>query len=260
MTQFTDFSQMLYWFVSSSRMGDIPGNEELEPPFEVVAKAPEDGTERFDVGDMVCFSTHRKSDAETEIFNMTAGDELPSIALNQEPEEGVEDVCERGRLKFSADALDFFSDEGEAGISASRRLKGVVLHDILSRVSVPADLAAAVRQSVRNGDITVQEAQEAESLLEARLAAAVSRGWFPEKADMVLNESTLIDTDGQMLRPDRVVVNNGRVVIIDYKFGEHHRSYERQLRKYAGIWRRLGYSDVSSFLWYVHTDEAIEVV
>ena len=89
--------------------------------------------------------------------------------------------------------------------------------------------------------------------------AAKVRGWFPENADRILNESTLIDTDGQMYRPDRVVIDDKKVIIVDYKFGEHYRSYERQLRKYAEIWRRLGYSDVSSYLWYVHTDEVVKV-
>ena len=83
--------------------------------------------------------------------------------------------------------------------------------------------------------------------------------WFPENAERVLNESSLIDTDGQLLRPDRVIVNDGRVMIVDYKFGEHHRSYERQLRKYSDIWHRLGYKDVSAYLWYVHTDEVVKV-
>jgi hypothetical protein len=56
-----------------------------------------------------------------------------------------------------------------------------------------------------------------------------------------------------------VVIADGKVIIIDYKFGEHHRAYERQLKKYAGIWSRLGYKDVASYLWYVHTDEVVKV-
>jgi hypothetical protein len=43
--------------------------------------------------------------------------------------------------------------------------------------------------------------------------------------------------------------------VIDFKFGDHNMKYERQVRKYADIWRRMGYDDVSAFLWYVHTGE-----
>lgn len=258
-TQFADFSQMLYWFASASCGGDVPGNEELLPPFTVAMTAAEDGAERFDAGEMVCFGEHRKHGNETATFDISGHDELPSIALNPQPGDSNEDVRERGRLKFTADALDFFSKDGETGVSASNRIKGVVLHDILAHVNVPEDLESAVRQAVHAGELTVSEADEAYGLLSERIAAAADRGWFPSDADRILNEASLIDTDGQICRPDRVVIADGKVIIIDYKFGEHHRIYERQLKKYAGIWSRLGYEDVTSYLWYVHTDEVVKV-
>ena len=258
-TQFADFSQMLYWFASASCGEDVPGNEELLPPFTVARTAAEDGAERFDAGEMVCFGEHRKDGNETATFDISGHDELPSIALNPQPGDSDEDVRERGRLKFTADALDFFSKDGETGVSASNRIKGVVLHDILAHVNVPEDLEGAVRQAVQAGELTGAEADEAYRLLSERIAAAAGRGWFPSDADRILNEASLIDTDGQICRPDRVVIADGKVIIIDYKFGEHHRIYERQLKKYAGIWSRLGYEDVTSYLWYVHTDEVVKV-
>lgn len=258
-TQFADFSQMLYWFASASCGGDVPGNEELLPPFTVARTAAEDGAERFDAGEMVCFGEHRKHGNETATFDISGHDELPSIPLNPQPGDSNEDVRERGRLKFTADALDFFSKDGETGVSASNRIKGVVLHDILAPVNVPEDLEGAVRQAVQAGELTGAEADEAYGLLSERIAAAAGRGWFPSDADSILNEASLIDTDGQICRPDRVVIADGKVIIIDYKFGEHHRAYERQLKKYAGIWSRLGYEDVTSYLWYVHTDEVVKV-
>ena len=258
-TQFADFSQMLYWFASASCGGDVPGNEELLPPFTVGRTAAQDGAERFDAGEMVCFGEHRKHGNETATFDISGHDELPSIALNPQPGDSDEDVRERGRLKFTADALDFFSKDGETGVSASNRIKGVVLHDILAHVNVPEDLEGAVRQAVQAGELTGAEADEAYRLLSERIAAAAGRGWFPSDADRILNEASLIDTDGQICRPDRVVIADGKVIIIDYKFGEHHGIYERQLKKYAGIWSRLGYEDVTSYLWYVHTDEVVKV-
>ncbi len=261
LTQFNDFSQILYWFVSASCLGgDIPGNEELLPPFEVVRSVAEDASERFDVGGIVSFDKLRKAGAEgPEPFGFKACDELPSIPLNWSDADEEADVRERGRMKFTADSVDFFSAEGEAGLSASNRIKGVVLHDILSGVERAEDLENAVHQSVLSGEITREEAAEAMSLLSERLASAKERGWFPDSYDRILNESSLIDSDGGIYRPDRVVIAGGKVTVIDYKFGEHYRSYERQLRKYSDIWRRMGYKDVSAFLWYVHTDEVIQI-
>ena len=168
-------------------------------------------------------------------------------------------VNERGRLKFTADALDFFSGEGLAGASASNRIKGIVLHDILSRVEVPEDLHDSVRQSVLSGDLTDEEAVVAESMLQLRIDEVTERGWFPSDRSSVLNETELIDTDGSISRPDRVVLTGNKVIVIDYKFGEHDNRYVRQVRRYADLWRRMGYGEVSSFLWYVHTGEVMEI-
>ena len=170
------------------------------------------------------------------------------------------DVCERGRLKFSADALDFFSQDGETGVEASNRIKGVVLHDILARVTVPADLDKSVRKAVLNGELTESQGQEAYAILSMRISEAAERGWFPTKDAVVYNESELIDTDGNIRRPDRVVISGEDVIVIDYKFGEPDPRYRSQVRRYVDIWRRMGYVRVSGMLWYVQTGEVVEVV
>lgn len=247
--RFSDFSQIMYWFVSAS--GRIDG----------IRRSAEEGRLRFDLGEMVDFDLMRKSDTSEALpFQSESGNDYVSYPLNPDAGDGGCDVMERGRLKFSADAIDFFSDEGEAGISASNRIRGVVLHDILARIDVPEDLERAVSEAVSNGEISSAEAVEIKELLARRLAEVDSYGWFAPNADKVLKEVDLVDDDGTICRPDRVTVNGGSVNIIDYKFGEHRRQYERQLRRYADIWRRMGYADVKAVLWYVQTGEIQEVV
>ena len=261
LTRFTDFSQILYWFASASCSGDVPGNDGLLPPFTVIHAVGDDGLERFDVGEPLDFKSLDRRPAETVmVFGQEDDDLLPSFALNPESGDAGPGVCERGRLKFSADALDFFSDEGKSGVSASNRIKGVVLHEILSYVRLPEDLENAVGIVLRNGDLTAAEAEEALALLRQRITEVSESGWFRGSADIILNEATLIDTDGEMYRPDRVVLEGRKVAIIDYKFGDHNPRYVRQLRKYSEIWKRMGYEHVSAHLWYVHTGEVMDVL
>ena len=248
MPDFKNFSQILYWFVSSDKY--------------IEAIRTDDGDScRFDIGDMVDFGSFRKgTDVGVHDFAMAPDNEYPSIALNIGEDDPLADVRERGRLKYSADSIDFFSGEGEAGISASNRIKGVVLHEILSRMTLSEDLERSVRQSYESGDIAEEELSEVISLLRGRLEEVKSYGWFDCSAIEVMNETTLIDTDGLMCRPDRVIVKGGKVTIVDYKFGEHYRKYEGQLQSYARIWRKMGYADVSAFLWYVQTGEVRQVL
>ena len=231
LTQFADFSQILYWLVSASGR------------LEDVRRSGDEGVIRFDYGEMVDFNAFRNTDKSTFMqFPVQPGNECPSYPLD-------------GRLRFSADSLDFFDADGNVGINASNRIKGVVLHDILAQIRVVSDLNKAVKASAAAGEVTEDEAAEIRTFLSERLLQAEKLGWFPEKPEAVYNEISLIDTDGEIYRPDRVVVNDGKVIIIDYKFGEHYRKYERQMVKYAGIWKRMGYTSVEAYLWYVHTGE-----
>ena len=219
----------------------------------------EEGVKRFSYGRMPDFEKLRKQGQSDEQFVVSAGEGYPSIPLNPQPGDDGCDVRERGRLKFSADSLDFFSEEGEAGIDASNRIKGIVLHEILAKIVVPEDLEPAVNEALYSGLITDEQVALVSEMLADRLAEAEKYGWFMAKSEDVLNEISLIDTDGQIYRPDRVERIGGKVVIIDYKFGEHYRKYERQMNKYVQLWRSMGYEDVSAFLWYIHTGEVVQV-
>ena len=243
--QFSDFSQMLYHYAVKNRL----------------TGSSEEDVQSFIVGEMVDFAALRKAEENpVEVFPMGSSGEYPSISLNPQEGDASADVRERGRLKFSADSLDFFSEDGQTGVSASNRIKGVVLHDILSSIVSEGDVDAAVDGAVASGVLTADEAQDARSLLLDRIAQVSDRGWFPGDRDKVLNETNLIDSDGGVLRPDRVVRDGRNVMIIDYKFGEHYPKYERQMNKYADVWKRMGYENVSAYLWYVHTGEIVKVV
>ena len=239
---FSNFSKVLYWFVATGKM---PG----------VHRTGDETYVRFDLGEIVDFDAMRKAEKSVAMrFPVAEDGQYPSYALNPEI-SGEGDVRERGRLKFSADSLDFFSEEGTAGVEASNRIRGVVLHDILAHVKVPGDLATAVDSARVAGNLTAEQALEAKELLAGRLAEAMPMGWFPEDPSKVVVEQDIIDTDGQIYRPDRVVVEDGRAIIIDYKFGAHYNKYERQMKRYADIWRRMGYPDVTTYLWFVQTGE-----
>ena len=164
-----------------------------------------------------------------------------------------------GRLRLSADAADFFSDDGSTGVAASHRLAGIVLHDILSAVRRPGDLRAAVDAAVHDGRLSAAEGEAACALLSERIAAASERGWFPADGSGVLNEHTVFDADGREYRPDRVVVTPSHTYVIDYKSGDRSDSYTRQVQRYVRLYRQMGYPEVSGHIWYLH-DDTIENV
>ena len=168
-------------------------------------------------------------------------------------------TTDSSRLRIDRDAADFFSADGTVGPDASRRLRGIVLHKILSSVVVPADLDSAVRAAVDSGELSESQAAEARSLLRRRILDAQSRGWFTESPDEVLNERAIVTSEGEELRPDRVSIRHGEVLIIDYKFGRPHPSYLDQVRSYMETYRALGHASVRACLWFVPDNTVVEV-
>ena len=75
----------------------------------------------------------------------------------------------------------------------------------------------------------------------------------------MLNETSLVDVDGQIYRPDRVIRDGNKITIIDYKTGAHEKKYVEQLGRYAGLWHRMGYGEVEAVLWYLAGGERITV-
>ena len=155
--------------------------------------------------------------------------------------------------------MEFFKDDNHK-ISHSKRLRGVVLHEVLSRVVVPEDLEKSLMNSYHQGDMTYEETSQAREMLSRAIDVGSEKGWFPSDRTKVMNEVALMDVGGREYRPDRVVLDGDKVMIIDYKFGESNSGYANQVMRYAKLWKKMGYDDIKAFLWYVETDEIVEVL
>lgn len=176
--------------------------------------------------------TSKKEDSEIEEFDA----EYETYGMNPE-------ACSK-RFVASSDAWDYFSEEG---IGQSKRLRGIEQHALLSKIRTSDD-APEVLRSI--------EPQTRELLLE-RISAHSE--WFSPELK-TLNEVAIIDSFGNTNRPDRVLVDEeGRVTVIDFKFGEEDEKYSGQVRRYMRLFREMGYGEVSGYIWYVPIDKIIQV-
>lgn len=176
--------------------------------------------------------TSKKEDSEIEEFDA----EYETYGMNPE-------ACSK-RFVASSDAWDYFSEEG---IGQSKRLRGIEQHALLSKIRTSDD-APEVLRSI--------EPQTRELLLE-RISAHSE--WFSPELK-TLNEVAIIDSFGNTNRPDRVLVDEeGRVTVIDFKFGEEDEKYSGQVRRYMRLFREMGYGEVSGYIWYVPSDKIIQV-
>ena len=215
----------------------------------------EDIPESFVTGEMPSFASGQ-ADAGGKPSLQSS---YPSYPLNPEvPEE--DGGLPGNRLVFSTDSQDYFSEEGRYGLYSSGRLRGIILHRILASVNVEDDLHKAVSDAIASGFLPEDEAEEAEKILSSKIRSVADRKWFSGDGVKILNEVSLIDSDGSLYRPDRVLVGeDGKVTVLDYKFGAKEHGHRRQVLRYADMWKRKGYAEVSAYLWYVMEDEVVEV-
>ena len=76
----------------------------------------------------------------------------------------------------------------------------------------------------------------------------------------VLNEQQVLDPSMNFIRPDRVMIKDNEVVVVDYKFGESIESkYVKQVQRYANSIRNMGYANVRGYLFYVKLHKVVEV-
>ena len=66
-----------------------------------------------------------------------------------------------------------------------------------------------------------------------------------------LNETTILAPDGTEHRPDRIALLPDRVMVIDYKTGQAHPEYQKQIDTYCDLLRNMGYKNVEGRLLYI---------
>lgn len=138
----------------------------------------------------------------------------------------------------------------------SAPLRGIMLHDILARVTRVDDLPRAVRSLTGIGRLSSAEAPEIERMLAGLLDDPRVKPWFDGFTRVMMERPIATGPKGSdRRRPDRVVwTADGHIDIIDYKSGQEHlRSHSRQVAAYMKQLTDLGYTDVRGFVWYLDT-------
>ncbi len=137
---------------------------------------------------------------------------------------------------------------------------GKLVHKILSEIAVKSDVDRVINKYHISGIIDENEAAELKNKLNSLVHNKELSQYFSDEV-IIRNESELItvDSDGKNFqRPDRVVIKDDKLIIIDYKTGEKDKKHENQVSKYAMYFNELGYKSVKKLLVYINED--IEIV
>ncbi|MBZ4037345.1 UvrD-helicase domain-containing protein [Flavobacterium sp. 17A] len=135
---------------------------------------------------------------------------------------------------------------------------GNIIHEILAFVKDKSDIDLAVAKSLENGLINYDQVDQVLQTLREIVNHPELTVCF-NGSDMVLNEQTIVQKEGRILKPDRVVfLENKQAFLLDYKTGAVNAKYQQQIQEYQDAIEDLGYKVLKKALVYIGAD--IEVV
>ena len=70
-----------------------------------------------------------------------------------------------------------------------------------------------------------------------------------------------LDESGRVVerRPDRVMTDGKRMVVVDFKFGAPRAEHHFQVAEYMRLLVSMGHDDVKGYIWYVYNNIIEEV-
>jgi ATP-dependent helicase/nuclease subunit A len=138
---------------------------------------------------------------------------------------------------------------------SERRTWGIMIHQVLSNIRCVDDVNSALERVLAAGDIEADEQKILGEKIKEIFEIETVREWFnPKHADQVFIESPIITDEGE-LRPDRVMIVDDQVTLIDFKTGKPNRQHVEQMIKYKNAVEAMGYQDVDVFLFYLENKE-----
>lgn len=150
--------------------------------------------------------------------------------------------------------------------SSDQQRWGSTLHQLLQFIVTADDLEKALAKTIRMGMILPEKIDDARKDLLEILSHPQAKTWFDGSCSAVWNERSIIthtkkkNKQNAMYRPDRLLVKGDTIVVVDYKFGDEHDSYQRQIKNYMQLLADMGrWNNIEGYLYY-HKTGKVELV
>lgn len=185
--------------------------------------------------------------------------------LTQKPEklpirmESMRHDIEFRQSNRSADFIQGIEEEDSDDRFINR---GRMLHTLFSVIETAEDIDPAIERLIFEGVIRNDEKEKvAREVATKAFSSPEIQDWYSGKWTL-FNECAIIYKEKGVLqtrRPDRVMMKDNQVVVVDFKFGKENPKYNKQVKGYMQLLTKMGYKNITGYLWYVD-EEKIEKV
>ena len=135
---------------------------------------------------------------------------------------------------------------------------GNILHEILSFIKTKDDIDLALQKAIESGLIAHSQKDIVQRTINEIVNHQDLQIYF-SKEYKILNEKTIIQKEGNLVKPDRMVLSaDNTIYLLDYKTGSHQTKYQYQLENYQNAIEKMGFKVTKKALVYI--GETLEVV
>ena len=142
---------------------------------------------------------------------------------------------------------------------------GIRLHSIMAQLktfelsALDGILESIIQLMVLKGEFSEKDASGFKKKIKALFSTLPDlHQWFSPGWD-VINEHKIL-ANGTAYIPDRVIVKEGKAVILDFKRGAKSDGHKNQIKNYADLLTQMGYKVEEKYLVYIELAELVEVV
>jgi len=157
-------------------------------------------------------------------------------------------------LNIKLQSENFFSNDKQEKIN-----KGLLYHKVFENIVLISDIENAVVDLINEGSILQSEKDKFIKEIKDVISDQEIEHWF-DGSYKVKNETSIL-YNNEVKRPDRLMISDKELIIVDYKFGEiESSSHKKQLMSYRNSLELMGYQNIKSYIWYFNKNKITEVV
>jgi CRISPR/Cas system-associated exonuclease Cas4 (RecB family) len=203
--------------------------------------------------------TEKKDDDDDKSKNVFLQESVPLHI-------GLETFSQKTEFRQSNDSRSFATlpDDDEQQRTEYIRL-GSVLHNVFANIRTVDDVERALQRMELDGILYDRNItrERLESMIRKRFEDERVAEWYSSRWTL-FNECAILDVDPETdvayeRRPDRVMTDGKETVVVDFKFGRPRDDYHNQVRIYMQLLSKMGHEHVRGYLWYVFSNEIVEV-
>ncbi len=162
----------------------------------------------------------------------------------------------RDKLIIKRSAASFF-DKPE-NVSQEKILYGLHMHTVLSRIRYASEISGVLDLIVAEGLILESEKEPLLNQLDSLLSQPQITDWFSNAWD-VRTEVPILLPGGEESRIDRLMVNDKKAIVVDFKTGDRNKRDQRQVLDYVSILQQMNFTVVEGYVLYLRDMEVINV-